>query len=347
MPGHDVDVNSPAACAARLLVHGPHAGLDRSLSGHTLGAVHNALTAAVKPGGVVSRALPLSAEQKVALVDAVLASTVRKGANADADNSQPNAAAPTLAALQAAVTVVGATRRPCRLLSDADEARLRYFCALFPMPASQLSAVASRLFPPHTGAAMPGALFSEGWITRFLDRHHMTRTQMRGAVDDTSHDKLDTRVAAVGQLWVDAATAMRVLQARIDAGRVARRHALRALPLSHVFQIDEVSVWVGVPGTQSGRVRIKYCVPVGSTGAHFNRRAHSQKGVTRLTGTVLLISNADVSFVGAWLILPATGKHQTWPKLYRGDYQTSPVQVRFSRNSAPERACGRLGLRTV
>lgn len=49
MPGHDVDVNSPAACAARLLVHGPHAGLDRSLSGHTLGAVHNALTRRSSP----------------------------------------------------------------------------------------------------------------------------------------------------------------------------------------------------------------------------------------------------------------------------------------------------------
>ena len=172
------------------------------------------------------------------------------------------------------------------------------------------------------------ANWSAPWWARFRRDHNLSNREGRMAPATVAEaGGFRARVLSAFQ---DCRRAVRTATHHLRAQAHLHDHGLDNIPPSHVLQMDEVCVFVGVPGTKSGRTREKLMLRRGKSAvANDSHALPKPNGVSRETATLLLISNLDASFVGCWLIFNGKDRTQRWD---RGDdtLRREPVLVHVS-----------------
>jgi hypothetical protein len=195
-----------------------------------------------------------------------------------------------------------------------------------PMGRHAAMAVAERCF---RNSARLGATFGNHWLSNVLQRQGLSTSVLRTGL---VKQKDVTKVANdIGQAFTDARHAVRLATARLRAFADAGRHDIRELPPSHIFQLDELNIYVGLPKSRTAQMRHRYIISRGSTSSS-RMTAKPFAGETRTTATLVLVSNLDASFLGGWLVFGH--KDKRWPRVHRGngDLACAPLQVMFSNN---------------
>ena len=204
------------------------------------------------------------------------------------------------------------------------------YCRVHRWTTAQAIGVARKTFAP---VARDGAHFSRHWFADFSKRHGLTLQMGRTGLVQPRHVP---RVAnAIARLFVDARCAMRLATARLRAHAAAGLHDLQHLPASHVLQFDELNITLGPSSSNSARSSQRVVMSRGAT-AHAHANAPPPTNASRETATLLLCSNLDASWVGAWIIFKQASR--AWPHVDRGadpDVRRAPLFVWFTNGAVP------------